>query len=119
MTLPNIFTNLSLSDMETCYRVFRGQVILGIRIEEGRFGFKNEVISQGGTNHLPYLRVRDRLLRHAYAEGKMIHRKVGVRAISYILKYRCPRDPGIVEGRDKRVQFRRESGLWDEEKKNP
>lgn len=49
----------------------------------------------------------------------MIHWKDGVRAIVCILKYRCPREPGIAEGRDKRVQLRKESSLWDEEKKNP
>jgi hypothetical protein len=40
---------------------------------------------------------------HTYVEGKMIHWKDGVRAIVCILKYRCPREPGIAEGRDKRV----------------
>lgn len=45
MTLSNIFSNLSRSDMESCYKVFRGQVILEIRIEEDRFGFQPEVIS--------------------------------------------------------------------------
>jgi hypothetical protein len=48
----------------------------------------------------------------------MIHWKDGVRAIACILKYRCPREPGIAVDRDERVQFRRESGLWDEEKKS-
>ena len=45
-TLSNIFTNLNLSDMETCYKAFRGEVIRGIRIEEDRFGFEPEVTSK-------------------------------------------------------------------------
>jgi hypothetical protein len=48
----------------------------------------------------------------------MIHWKDGVRAIVCILKYRCPWELAIAEGRDKCVQLRKRTGLWDEEKKN-
>jgi hypothetical protein len=73
----------------------------------------------GGTDLLPYLPGRDRLLHHTYAEGKMIHWKGVGRAIASIREYRCPPKPGIAEGRYKRVPLRNGSGSWDEDKKNP
>ncbi len=87
-TLSNIFTNLNLSDMETCYKAFRGEVIRGIRIEEERFGFEPEVTSKVARLGCRIYEVGISYSGRTYAEGKKIGWKDGVRAIWCILKYR-------------------------------
>jgi hypothetical protein len=84
----NMFTNLNLSDMETCYKVFRRHVIQGITIEENRFGFEPEVTAK--IARIPGLRVYEVGISYhgrTYMEGKKIGWKDGVRAIYCILKY--------------------------------
>jgi glycosyltransferase involved in cell wall biosynthesis len=87
-TLSNIFTNLNLSDMETCYKAFRGEVIRGVRIEEERFGFEPEVTSKVARLGCRIYEVGISYSGRTYAEGKKIGWKDGVRAIWCILKYR-------------------------------
>jgi len=87
-TLSNIFTNLNLSDMETCYKTFRGEVIRGIRIEEDRFGFEPEVTSKVARLGCRIYEIGISYSGRTYAEGKKIGWKDGVRAIWCILKYR-------------------------------
>ena len=87
-TLSNIFTNLNLSDMETCYKAFRGEVIRGIRIEEDRFGFEPEVTSKVARLGCRIYEVGISYSGRTYAEGKKIGWKDGMRAIWCILKYR-------------------------------
>jgi glycosyltransferase involved in cell wall biosynthesis len=87
-TLSNMFTNINLSDMETCYKVFRGEVIRSIRIEEDRFGFEPEVTSKVAHMGCRIYEVGISYSGRTYAEGKKINWKDGVRAIWCILKYR-------------------------------
>lgn len=87
-TLSNMFTNINLTDMETCYKVFRGGVIRGIRIEEDRFGFEPEVTSKVARMGCRIYEVGIGYSGRTYAEGKKINWKDGVRAIWCILYYR-------------------------------
>ena len=87
-TLSNAFTNLNLTDMETCYKVFRSEVIKGIRLEEKRFGFEPEVTSK--ISKIPRIRIYEVGISYygrTYEDGKKIGWKDGVRAIYCILKY--------------------------------
>ena len=84
----NAFTNLYLTDMETCYKVFRGEVIRKIRTEEDRFGFEPEVTSKVARLRCRIYEVGISYSGRTYAEGKKINWKDGLRAIWCILKYR-------------------------------
>jgi glycosyltransferase involved in cell wall biosynthesis len=86
--LSNMFTNLNLTDMETCYKVFRGEIVRKIRIEEDRFGFEPEVTSKVARMALRIFEVGISYSGRTYSEGKKINWKDGVRAIWTILKYR-------------------------------
>ena len=61
--LSNMFTNLNLTDMETCYKVFRREIIQKIKIEENRFGFEPEITAKVAQHGLPHLRGRHLVLR--------------------------------------------------------
>jgi len=87
-TLSNMFTNLNLTDMETCYKVFRGEIIRKIRIEEDRFGFEPEITAKVARMRLRIYEVGISYSGRTYAEGKKISWKDGGRAIWTILKYR-------------------------------
>lgn len=87
-TLSNMFTNVNLSDMETCYKVFRGEILRKIRFEEDRFGFEPEVTSKVARLGCRIYEVGISYYGRTYAEGKKINWKDGVRAIWCILKYR-------------------------------
>jgi len=87
-TLSNMFTNINLTDMETCYKVFRGEVIRSIRIEEDRFGIEPEVTSKVARMGCRIYEVGISYSGRTYAEGKKINWKDGVRAVWCILKYR-------------------------------
>jgi len=86
-TLSNMATNLNLTDMETCYKVFRREIIQAIHIEEDRFGFEPEVTAKiaraGSRIHEVAISYRGR----SYAEGKKIGWKDGLRAVYCIVKY--------------------------------
>jgi glycosyltransferase involved in cell wall biosynthesis len=85
--LSNMFTNLNLTDMETCYKVFRGEIIRKIRIQEDRFGFEPEITSKVARMGLRIYEVGISYSGRTYAEGKKINWKDGPKAIWTILKY--------------------------------
>jgi len=89
--LSNMFTNLNLTDMETCYKLFRKEVIEGIEVEENRFGFEPEItakISRGKPQgRWRIYEVGISYYGRTYEEGKKIGWRDGVRAIYAIVKY--------------------------------
>jgi len=87
-SLSNMFTNLNLTDMETCYKLFRREVIKPLQLQERRFGFEPEVTAR--ISRLPGIRIYEVGISYygrTYAEGKKINWKDGFRAIWCILKY--------------------------------
>jgi glycosyltransferase involved in cell wall biosynthesis len=85
--LSNMFTNLNLTDMETCYKVFRREIIQSIAIEENRFGFEPEITAKIAKLHCRIYEVGISYYGRTYEEGKKIGWRDGVRAIYCILKY--------------------------------
>ena len=85
--LSNMFTNLNLTDMEVCYKVFRKSIIDQIEIEENRFGFEPEVTAKVARLNCAIYEVGISYYGRTYEEGKKIHWKDGVRAVYVILKY--------------------------------
>jgi hypothetical protein len=85
--LSNMFTNLNLSDMETCYKVFRREIIQAITIQENRFGFEPEITAKIARTDARIFEVGISYNGRTYAEGKKIGWKDGVRAVYCILKY--------------------------------
>jgi glycosyltransferase involved in cell wall biosynthesis len=85
--LSNMFTNLNLTDMETCYKVFRREIIQSIKIEENRFGFEPEITAKIAKLHCRIYEVGISYYGRTYDEGKKIGWKDGVRAIICIVKY--------------------------------
>ena len=86
-TLSNMFTNLNLSDMETCYKAFRRELIQGIVIEENRFGFEPEITAKISKLGCRIYEVGISYYGRTYEEGKKIGWKDGVRAVYCIVKY--------------------------------
>lgn len=85
--LSNFFTDLNLSDMETCYKAFRTEVIKSIDIKENRFGFEPEITAKVSKMNLRIYEVGISYYGRTYDEGKKIGWKDGIRAIYCILKY--------------------------------
>ena len=85
--LSNMFTNMNLTDMETCYKMFRREVIQGIRIQEDRFGFEPEITAKISRRNLRIYEIGVGYAGRTYDEGKKIGWRDGVRAIWCILKY--------------------------------
>jgi glycosyltransferase involved in cell wall biosynthesis len=85
--LSNMITNLNMSDMETCYKAFRREVIQSIPLEENRFGFEPEVTVKIAKRHLRVYEVGISYSGRTYAEGKKIGWKDGVRALWCLAKY--------------------------------
>jgi glycosyltransferase involved in cell wall biosynthesis len=86
--LSNMFTNLNLTDMETCYKLFRREVLAQIKIEENRFGFEPEITAK--VSKLPECRIYEVGISYygrTYAEGKKIGWRDGFRALYAIVKY--------------------------------
>jgi glycosyltransferase involved in cell wall biosynthesis len=86
--LSNVFTNLNLTDMETCYKLFRTDIIQQIKLEEKRFGFEPEVTAK--IARVPGIRIYEVGISYygrTYEEGKKIGWRDGFRAIWCILKY--------------------------------
>ncbi len=83
----NMMTDLNLTDMETCYKVFRREVIQSIEIEEDRFGFEPEVTAKVAAMRCRIYEVGVSYSGRTYAEGKKIGWKDGMRAIVCIVKY--------------------------------
>ena len=85
--LSNMFTNLNLTDMETCYKVFRREIIQGISIQENRFGFEPEITAKVAKLECRIFEVGISYYGRTYKEGKKIGWKDGFRAIYCIIKY--------------------------------
>ena len=85
--LSNMFTDLNLTDMETCYKCFKREVIQNIDIEEDRFGFEPEITAKLSRKKLRIFEVGISYSGRTYDEGKKINWKDGVRAVYCIVKY--------------------------------
>ena len=85
--LSNAVTDLNLTDMETCYKLFRTEVIQSIQIEEDRFGFEPEITAKVAQRRLRVYEVGISYSGRTYDEGKKIGWRDGVRALWCILKY--------------------------------
>jgi len=86
--LSNVFTDLNLTDMETCYKLFKSDVVKNIKLKENRFGFEPEVTAK--ISRIPGLRIYEVGISYygrSFYEGKKIGWKDGFRAIYCILKY--------------------------------
>jgi hypothetical protein len=82
-----MLTNLNLTDMETCYKMFRREIIQAITIEENRFGFEPEITAKiARSNHRIY-EIGISYFGRTYTEGKKIGWKDGFRALYAIIKY--------------------------------
>jgi glycosyltransferase involved in cell wall biosynthesis len=91
--LSNMLTDLNLTDMETCYKVFRRDVIQGIEIQENRFGFEPEIVAKVAQLRLRVYEMGVSYYGRTYEEGKKIGAKDGFRAIYCILRYNTHRAP--------------------------
>ena len=85
--MSNLFTDLNLSDMETCYKAFRREVIQSVNIRENRFGFEPEVTAKISKMNIKIYEVGISYYGRTYDEGKKIGWKDGVRAVYCIFKY--------------------------------
>jgi glycosyltransferase involved in cell wall biosynthesis len=86
--LSNMFTNLNLTDMETCYKVFKSEIIKSIKLQEKRFGFEPEVTNK--ISRIPNIKIYEVGISYygrTYNEGKKINWKDGFNAIICIIKY--------------------------------
>jgi len=87
-TLSNAFTNLNLTDMETCYKLFRSETLKNLNLKEKRFGFEPEVTAK--ISRIPKIRIYEVGISYygrTYYEGKKINWKDGVRALWCVFKY--------------------------------
>jgi dolichol-phosphate mannosyltransferase len=91
--LSNMFTDLNLSDMETCYKVFRRDVIQSITIEEDHFGIEPELVAKIAAMRLRIYEVGISYSGRTYEEGKKIGVKDGIRALYCIFRYNAHRAP--------------------------
>jgi glycosyltransferase involved in cell wall biosynthesis len=85
--LSNMFTNLNLTDMETCYKAFKREIALALTIEENRFGFEPEITAKIAKMKCRVYEVGISYYGRTYQEGKKIGWKDGFRALYCILKY--------------------------------
>lgn len=86
--LSNVFTNLNLSDMESCYKIFDSNIIKNIKLKEKRFGFEPEITAK--ISRIPNIRIYEVGISYygrTYSEGKKINWRDGFRAIYCIFKY--------------------------------
>ena len=86
--LSDIFTNLKLTDMETCYKVFRREVLTGIAIKSDRFGFEPEITAKIAKHNWRIYEVPITYAGRTYEEGKKITWKDGVQALWCIIRFR-------------------------------
>ncbi|HOP06808.1 MAG TPA: glycosyltransferase family 2 protein [candidate division Zixibacteria bacterium] len=85
--LSNMFTNINLTDMETCYKVFRRDLIQSIDIQENRFGFEPEITAKIARRNVRIFEVGITYYGRTYSEGKKIGWRDGVKAVYCIVKY--------------------------------
>ena len=90
-TLSNMMTNINLTDMEVCYKVFRREVLQSIALKEERFGFEVEITAKIARGRWRIYEVPVSYYGRSYAEGKKITWRDGFRALWCILKYRFAR----------------------------
>ena len=88
--LSNMLTNLNLTDMETCYKVFPREIIQSIHIQEDRFGFEPEITAKISRLNLRIYEVAISYYGRTYAEGKKIGWRDGLSAMRCIIKYNLP-----------------------------
>ena len=86
-TLSNMFTNLNISDMETCYKAFRREVLQSFELQEDRFGIEPEMTAKVAKGHWRIYEVGISYSARTYAEGKKIGWRDGIRAVFCILVY--------------------------------
>jgi glycosyltransferase involved in cell wall biosynthesis len=86
--LSDIFTNLKLTDMETCYKVFRREVLQGIQLKSDRFGFEPEITAKVAKGNWRVYEVPISYAGRTYEEGKKITWKDGVQALWCIIRFR-------------------------------
>jgi dolichol-phosphate mannosyltransferase len=91
--LSNMFTDLNLTDMESCYKVFRCEVLQHIELKEKRFGFEPEIVSQIARLRLRIYEMGISYAGRTYEEGKKISAKDGFRALYCIVRYNMPYAP--------------------------
>jgi len=105
--LSNAITDLNLTDMETCYKAFRREVIQSIALEEDRFGFEPEITVKIAKRNLRVYEVGISYSGRTYAEGKKIGWKDGVRACWCLCKYAIkePRDAPVVLAQKTRMRL--------------
>ncbi len=99
-TLSNVCTDLNLSDMETCYKVFKRDIIQNVELESDRFGFEPEITSKLARLNCTFYEVSISYFGRPYAEGKKITWKDGIAAFFHILKFALrpkptPLDPDV------------------------
>jgi len=85
--ISNLFTNLNLSDMETCYKMFRREIIQAVQIEENRFGIEPEITAKIARGNHRIFEIGISYFGRTYSEGKKIGWRDGFRAIYAIFKY--------------------------------
>jgi SAM-dependent methyltransferase len=108
-TMSNMFTNLNITDMETCYKAFRREVIQSFEIEENRFGFEPEITAKIARGGWRVYEVGISYAGRTYAEGKKIGWRDGIRAFYCIVRY-----SGIVERRSRRRRLGAAPAAFDE-----
>ena len=91
--VSNMFTDLNLTDMETCYKVFRREVIQSIHIEEDRFGFEPEIVAKVAHMRLRIFEIGISYHGRTYLEGKKIGLKDGIRTLYCIFRYNAHKAP--------------------------
>jgi glycosyltransferase involved in cell wall biosynthesis len=96
--LSNMFTDLNLTDMETCYKVFRREVLQQIKVEENRFGFEPEITAKVAKLRCRVYEVGISYAGRTYDEGKKIGWRDGLRAVWCIIKYNMGAPKGRLEG---------------------
>jgi len=94
--LSNALTDINLSDMETCYKAFRREIIQSIPLQEKRFGFEPEITVKIAKRKLRIFEVGISYWGRTYEEGKKIQWKDGVRALWCLLKY-CVTEPVVAQ----------------------
>ncbi|MGI9032725.1 MAG: glycosyltransferase family 2 protein [Acidimicrobiales bacterium] len=106
-TASNVMTNLNLSDMETCYKAFRREVLEGLTIEEDGFGFEPEVTAKVARDGWRIYEVGISYAGRTYAEGKKIGWRDGFRTLYCILRYSRP-----ISAARTHIRWRRPWQLW-------
>jgi glycosyltransferase involved in cell wall biosynthesis len=95
--LSNMLTDLNLTDMETCYKVFKREIIQSIALQENRFGFEPEVVAKIAQMRVRIYEIGIAYYGRTYAEGKKIGMRDGWRALYCILKYNLHKAPWPVQ----------------------